>query len=75
MLIHSTCFTDRYRAILDARLAFKTVKGFAIHFVFGTKEELEGWPKKEFLGGEDIVRKAAEMESPKIGTNFTFRDS
>jgi hypothetical protein len=33
------------KAILDARLAFKTVKGFAIHIVFATKEELEGWPK------------------------------
>jgi len=59
-------------AILDARLAFKTLKGFAIYFVFGTKEELKGWPKKQFPGGKELEQKAAEMDSPTIGVNFTF---
>ena len=63
-----------HRAILDARLAFKTVRGFAIHFVLATKEELEGWPKKQFPGERDLERKAAEMETPTIGVNFTFKD-
>jgi hypothetical protein len=30
-----------YKAILNAQLSFKKVKGFAIYFVFATKEELE----------------------------------
>jgi len=54
---------------------FKTVKGFAIHFVFAIKEELSGWPKKEFPDEEDLKQKAAEMESPTIGVNFTFLNS
>jgi hypothetical protein len=48
------------------------VKGFAIHFVFATKEELEGWPKKRFPREPDLERKVAEMETPTIGVNFAF---
>jgi len=62
-------------AILDARLAFKTVKGFAIYFVFATRKELEGWPKKRFPRGDYLKGKAAEMESTTIGVNFTFDES
>jgi hypothetical protein len=51
------------------------VTGFAIHFVFATKEELGSWSKKRYPGGEDIEGKAAEMESTKIGMNFTFEGS
>ncbi|KAH8708414.1 hypothetical protein GQ44DRAFT_777187 [Phaeosphaeriaceae sp. PMI808] len=62
-------------AILDARLAFKNVKGFAIYFVFATKEELMGWRKKKFPGGEELEQKASQMESPTIGLNFAFQGS
>ncbi|OAL57278.1 hypothetical protein IQ07DRAFT_638627 [Pyrenochaeta sp. DS3sAY3a] len=60
-------------AILDARLAFKNLKGFAIYFVFAPEEELKGWPKKNFPGGQDLEQKASQMESPTIGLNFTFK--
>jgi hypothetical protein len=68
----STYSNKYHRAILDARLSFKRVKGFAIYFVFATKEELESWPKKRFPGGDDLKGKAAKMESTRIGLNFAF---
>ena len=61
-----------HRAIFDARLSFKRVKGFGMYFVFATKEELESWPKKKFPGGNDLKAKAARMETTRIGLNFIF---
>lgn len=60
-------------AIFDSRLAFKSLNGFAIYFVFATREELQGWRKKKFPGG--LKQKALQMESPTIGLNFDFEGS
>lgn len=60
--------------ILDARLAFRIERGYAIHCVFATRKELEGWPKKRFPKDPDLERKVAEMESRTMGLNFTFTD-
>lgn len=75
VLIQFTYSNKNHRAILDARLAFKNLKGFAIYFVFATKEELESWPKKKFPGGQDLEQKASQMESPTVGLNFAFNGS
>ncbi|PVH91196.1 hypothetical protein DM02DRAFT_678204 [Periconia macrospinosa] len=62
-------------AVLDARLAFKNLKGFAIYFVFATKEELEDWPKKIFPAGQGLEQKALQMNSSTIGLNFAFKNN
>jgi hypothetical protein len=61
-------------AVFDARLAFRITSGYAIHFVFATREEIQTWPKKKFPAGEDLERKAAEMENETMGVNFMFGD-
>jgi len=62
-------------AIFDARLAFKNVKGFAIYFVFATREELQGWRKKVLPGDQELKAKAGQIESSKIGLNLCFKDT
>lgn len=71
--IESVCFThadEHHRVIHDARLSFRRVKGFAIHFVFATKEELEGWRRRKLP--LELESKAAGMETPTMGLNFEF---
>jgi len=60
-------------AIFDARLAFQTVKGFAIYFVFVSSRK--GGPQKKFPGNSDLKIKANAMESKTIGLNFIFEES
>lgn len=62
------------RAILDGRLGFKIMKGFAITFGFATEEELKEWAKMPLPKLQLLVEKVAEMESPTIGTNFEFKN-
>jgi hypothetical protein len=59
-----------YRAIFDARLAFKAVKGFAIYFVFVSSRK--GGPQKRFPGNNGLKAKATNMETGTIGLNFNF---
>tara|TARA_R110002003_G_scaffold638_4_gene20921 strand:- start:517 stop:672 length:156 start_codon:yes stop_codon:yes gene_type:complete len=49
--------------------------GFAIYFVFATKEELQGWRKKVLPGDQQLKEKVAQMESPGIGLNYVFKDT
>lgn len=64
------------RAVLDARLAFNIIDGFAITFAFATKNELKQWRKMQIpRKTESLVRRIADMESRTIGVNFAFEDS
>ncbi|KAF2176763.1 hypothetical protein K469DRAFT_605911 [Zopfia rhizophila CBS 207.26] len=61
-------------AILDGRLGFKIVQGFAITFGFAAEEELKEWAKMKLPKAQILMKKVAEMESTTIGTNFEFVD-
>lgn len=63
-----------YRAILDGRLGFKIVQGFAITFGFAAREELKEWAQMKLPNAQSLKRKVAEMESTTIGMNFEFVD-
>lgn len=60
--------------ILDARLAFSIVDGFAITFAFATNDELERWSKMRIPKEPNLIQKVTEMKSKTIGVNFTFED-
>lgn len=60
--------------MLDGRLGFKILQGFAITFGFATEEELKEWAKMQLPKAQTLINKAAEMESPTIGMNFEFVD-
>ncbi|KAK4107107.1 hypothetical protein N656DRAFT_720756 [Canariomyces notabilis] len=63
-------------ALLDARLAFNIIEGFAITFAFATQEELRTWSKMRIPKQIDrLDQKMAEMESKHIGVNFAFEKS
>jgi len=63
-------------ALLDARLAFNIIEGFAITFAFATQEELQTWSKMQIPRRTDrLAQKMADMESKHIGVNFAFGKS
>ncbi|KAK4132082.1 hypothetical protein BT67DRAFT_444200 [Trichocladium antarcticum] len=63
-------------ALLDARLAFNIIEGFAITFAFATQEELQTWSKMRIPRQTDrLAQKMAEMGSKHIGVNFAFGKS
>lgn len=62
------------RIIVDARLGFKVVQGFAITFGFARREELKEWAKMRLPKTPSLIDKVAGMESSTIGTNFEFVD-
>ncbi len=64
------------RALLDARLAFNIIEGFAVTFAFATQEELQTWSKMRIPRQTDrLAQKMAEMGSKHIGVNFAFGKS
>lgn len=62
------------RTIIDGRLAFEIVQGFAIMFGFTTPEGLQHWGKMMLEKQEGLVKRVTEMESATIGVNFGFED-
>jgi hypothetical protein len=54
-------------------LFFGYVKGYALHFVFATEEELRSWPKREFPDDELLRRKAKDIEAESQGILLNFR--
>lgn len=63
-----------HRAILDGRLGFKIVQGFAITFGFAAREELREWAKMKLPNAQSLKRKVAKMEGTTIRVNFEFVD-
>jgi hypothetical protein len=59
--------------MFDSRLFFGYVKGYALHFVFATQEELRSWPKREFPDDEFLRRKAKDIEAESQGILLNFR--
>ncbi|KAI9893046.1 MAG: hypothetical protein M1814_000930 [Vezdaea aestivalis] len=60
--------------IMDARLAFTIIKGFAIHFVFSLRRIADGWEKMKIARSADLSGKVEAMNasSRKVETNFIF---
>lgn len=69
-----SCADRGCRVILDARLGFETKQGYAITFMFATDEVLTGWPKMVLPNSPGLVGKVVDMDSPKIGMNFAFKN-
>ena len=63
-----------FRALLDVRLGFTITKGFAITFVFGVRELVDGWDKMQLPYSPELDKLIGEIDtwSKNIGTDFTF---
>lgn len=63
--------------ILDARLGFQIEQGYAITFLFATDEVIANWAKMTLPYSKELEHKVRdlEMQSAKIGLNFTFENS
>ncbi|KAH0558659.1 hypothetical protein GP486_004690 [Trichoglossum hirsutum] len=63
---------DGALVILDDRLGFTIVQGFAITFCFMVEEELNKWAKMKLPNSLSLKKIAISMTSEKIGMNFEF---
>lgn len=60
--------------MLDIHLGFTITKGFAITFIFGVRELVNGWDKMRLPYSPELEELVADIsaKSRKIGTNFEF---
>lgn len=57
-----------YRVILDSRVDFEMMKGYAITFEFATDNITRDWPKLTVPA--NLEQKLASMQSETIGVNY-----
>ncbi|KJZ69323.1 hypothetical protein HIM_11281 [Hirsutella minnesotensis 3608] len=67
-------FPDGGIAILDGRVAFEIVSGYAITFEFATVDVLDKWTKMILPKTPGLAERVAGMQSSKIRINFEFED-
>jgi hypothetical protein len=61
------------RVILDARVGFEILKGYAITFEFAMYDIAHRWAKMILPRSAMLEKKVQDMQSEDIGVNFAFR--
>lgn len=74
LLLLSHVLIGVHRAILDGRVAFEIVNGYAITFEFATVDVLDIWPKMILPNTPGLAERVAGMQGSKIRINFEFED-
>jgi len=61
------------RAILDGRLSFKVLNGYAVTMVFAVQRRLDKFAKMILPGTPELRAQVDDMTTPKIGFNYEYK--
>lgn len=61
------------RSILDGRLSFKILDGYAVYMMFAVQRRLDKFAKMILPNAPEFRAQVNEMTTPKIGFNFEYK--